>query len=249
MVDLSTLSEVAPGIFYTPHEFVLADDALIRFLKDKARSTPARRARLCAHPAPEADQHDMLIVSLHDTYVAPHRHPKSEGFVVIEGEADLLLFEADGRLARRITMGPASSGLPMFYRMPAGRYHSLAIRSEVLVFVESTRGPFSPLGYGARPLGLRRPPTQSWARLYRRAAVAGGRQSHSREGANLSWKRLIPYDASLGFRGIPASPGAISLPAPTCGGSGPSSAGAISIIRPIAPSLDPPGRSSAWSSW
>lgn len=143
VVNLSTLSEVAPGIFYTPHEFVLADDALIRFLKDKARSTPARRARLCAHPAPEADQHDMLIASHRDTYVAPHRHPKSESFLVIEGEADLLLFEADGRLARRITMGPAKSGLPMFYRMPAGRYHSLAIRSEVLVFVESTRGPFS----------------------------------------------------------------------------------------------------------
>jgi cupin fold WbuC family metalloprotein len=143
VVDLSTLNEVAPGIFYAPHEFVLADDALILFLKDKARSTPARRARLCAHPAPEADQHDMLIASHRDTYVAPHRHPKSESFMVIEGEADLLLFEIDGRLARRITMGPAKSGLPLFYRMPAGRYHSLAIRSEVLVFVESTRGPFS----------------------------------------------------------------------------------------------------------
>jgi cupin fold WbuC family metalloprotein len=143
LVDLSTLSEMAPGIFYTPHEFVLADDALILFLKDKARSTPVRRARLCAHPAPEADQHDMLIASHRDTYVVPHRHPKSESFMVIEGEADLLLFETDGQLARRITMGPAKSGLPMFYRMPAGRYHSLAIRSEVLVFVESTRGPFS----------------------------------------------------------------------------------------------------------
>jgi cupin fold WbuC family metalloprotein len=142
-VELSTLREVAPGIFYTPHEFVLVDDALMRFLKDKARTAPARRARLCAHPSPEADQHDMLIASHRDTYVAPHRHPKSESFLVIEGEADLLLFEADGRLARRITMGPANSSLPMFYRMPAGRYHSLAIRSEVLLFVESTRGPFS----------------------------------------------------------------------------------------------------------
>jgi cupin fold WbuC family metalloprotein len=151
VVELSTLNEVAPGIFYTPHEFVLADDALIGFLKDKARSAHARRARLCAHPAPEADQHDMLIVSHRDTYVAPHRHPKSESFLVVEGEADLLLFGADGRLARRITMGAANSGLPMFYRMPAGRYHSLAIRSEVLVFVESTRGPFSPLNMEEAP--------------------------------------------------------------------------------------------------
>ena len=142
-VDQSGLSEVAPGIFYTSQEFVLADQALITFLKDKAQNTPVRRARLCAHPAPGADQHDMLIASHRDTYVAPHRHPKSESFTIIEGEADLLLFEANGLLVHRVTMGPAGSGLPMFYRMPAGRYHGLAIRSQVLVFVESTRGPFS----------------------------------------------------------------------------------------------------------
>ena len=139
------LHEVAPGVFYGHGAFMLADRLTVDFLKQQARSTPLRRSRICAHPGPDADQHDMLIASHRDTYVAPHRHPsKSESFTVIEGEADLLLFEADGRLAGRIAMAPCGSGHPFFYRMPAGRYHGLDIRSELLVFAESTKGPFRP---------------------------------------------------------------------------------------------------------
>jgi cupin fold WbuC family metalloprotein len=138
------LVERAPGVFYTSRPFVLADAALLAFLKAAAARTPLRRARLCAHPDPGAAQHDMLIVSAAGTYVAPHRHPvKTESFVVLEGEADCLLFEADGRIADVVRMGSTGSGQPFFYRMPVNRYHSLAIRSEVLVFAESTMGPFS----------------------------------------------------------------------------------------------------------
>jgi len=144
-IRLQDLREVAPGIFYGSAPFMLADRASIEFLKEQARINPLRRARICAHPGPDADQHDMLIVSHRETYVAPHRHPaKSESFLVIEGEADVLLFESDGRLAARFTMGPCGSGHPFFYRMPAGRFHSLDIRSEWLVFAESTKGPFRP---------------------------------------------------------------------------------------------------------
>jgi cupin fold WbuC family metalloprotein len=139
------LREVAPGVFYGSEPFVLADRLIIEFLKEQARTNRLRRARICAHPGPDAEQHDMLIVSHRETYVAPHRHlSKSESFLVIEGETDVLLFGPDGRLATRFTMGPCGSDHPFFYRMPASRYHSLDIRSELLVFAESTKGPFRP---------------------------------------------------------------------------------------------------------
>ena len=139
------LREAAPGVFYGCEAFLLADYGTVEFLKAQARANALRRARICAHPDPESDQHDMLIASHHETYVAPHRHrSKSESFLVIEGEADILLFEPDGRLANRFLMGPAGSRHPFFYRMPAGRYHSLDIHSELLVFAESTKGPFRP---------------------------------------------------------------------------------------------------------
>jgi cupin fold WbuC family metalloprotein len=139
------LREVAPGVFYGSKALVLVDRSIIEFLKEQARTNRMRRARICAHPDPDADQHDMLIASHRDTYVAPHRHLlKSESFLVIEGEADVLLFGQDGRLATRFTMGPCGSNHPFFYRMPAGQYHGLDIRSELVVFAESTKGPFRP---------------------------------------------------------------------------------------------------------
>jgi cupin fold WbuC family metalloprotein len=146
------LREVAPGIFYGSDKLMLADRVSIEFLKQQAHASVARRARICAHLDPEAEQHDMLIVCHRNTYVAPHRHPsKSETFLIVEGEADILIFEDDGQLAARLPMGPFGSGLPFFYRMPAERYHSLDIRSEVLVFAESTQGPFRREGTESAP--------------------------------------------------------------------------------------------------
>ncbi|MCH9670235.1 MAG: WbuC family cupin fold metalloprotein [Gammaproteobacteria bacterium] len=137
------LDEVAPGIFYSKRAFVVADTDIVEFLKEQARTNEVGRARVCAHPNAEAEQHDMLIVSHRDTYVAPHRHlSKSESFIVIEGCAKVLIFDESGHVDDVFDMGAASSGLPFFYRMPIGTYHSLDIASEVLVFVESTKGPF-----------------------------------------------------------------------------------------------------------
>lgn len=137
------LREVAPGVFYADRDVVTADGAVLDLLMSVARASPLRRARLCAHPDPEAEQHDMLIVSHKDTYVAPHRHlSKSETMLVLQGEADALLFDEGGNLETVLPMGPMGSGRTFFYRMPPGRFHGLDIRSEFLVFVESTRGPF-----------------------------------------------------------------------------------------------------------
>lgn len=144
-VTSGDLREVAPGVFYTGRSIALFDSSIVSFLKVQASVNSVRRARICAHPSPEADQHDMLIVSHRDTYVAPHRHrSRSESFHIVEGEATLLLFTEEGANVEQVLMGPWSSGRPFLYRMPAGQYHSLSIDSEHLVFVESTKGPFRP---------------------------------------------------------------------------------------------------------
>jgi cupin fold WbuC family metalloprotein len=143
VIQPGDLTETGEGIFYSPHPLPLADQRLIEFLKDAARSTPRRRARFCAHPSADADQHDMLIVSDQDSYIAPHRHlEKSETFIVLEGLVDIILFDEQGRVTEIFPMGPPSSGKPFFYRMPPRQFHALSIRSELLVFLESTKGPF-----------------------------------------------------------------------------------------------------------
>lgn len=145
LVGPDDLTEVAPGVFYSPHPLPMIGRELLDLLKRAAASLPQRRARFCAHPSADAAQHDMVIASHRETYVAPHRHlENSETLTIIEGMAELLLFDEPGRLREAIAMGPPSSGRPFFYRMPPGQFHSLAIDSEVLVFVESTKGPFRP---------------------------------------------------------------------------------------------------------
>jgi dTDP-4-dehydrorhamnose reductase len=143
VVALDDLAEVAQGVYYSPYSLPLVDSGLIEFLKQVARTCPLRRARFCAHLTPDAEQHDMLIVTHCDSYVAPHRHMgKSETFVVLEGSADLILFDESGAVEKVVKMGAPASGRPFFYRMPPRQYHSLAMDSELLVFLENTKGPF-----------------------------------------------------------------------------------------------------------
>jgi len=138
------LKEVAEGVYYSPYPLPMIDSVLIEFLKHVARTCSLRRARFCAHSSPAAEQHDMLIVTHRDSYVTPHRHlTKSETFVVLEGSADIILFGESGAVQKVVRMGVPASGLPFFYRMPPGQFHSLAIESELLVFLENTKGPFS----------------------------------------------------------------------------------------------------------
>jgi dTDP-4-dehydrorhamnose reductase len=143
VLALEDLTEVADGVYYSPYPLPLVDSGLIEFLKRVSRTCPLRRARFCAHLTPDAEQHDMLIVTHRDSYVAPHRHlTKSETFVVLEGSADMILFDESGAVEKIVRMGAPTSGRPFFYRMPPRQFHSLAMDSELLVFLENTKGPF-----------------------------------------------------------------------------------------------------------
>jgi cupin fold WbuC family metalloprotein len=145
LVGHDMLRQTGEGVFYTDQNLVVLDKVIVGFLKESALAASRKRARLCAHPTPDSDQHDMLIVSHRQTYVAPHRHlVKSETFLILEGFANAILFDEGGTIRECIPMGPADSGRPFFYRMPAEQFHSLAIESEFLVFLESSKGPFTP---------------------------------------------------------------------------------------------------------
>ena len=135
--------KVSPEVFYNLTPSVGVSRQYVSFLKEAALETGRRRSRLCTHGAPEGPLHEMFIVHERDTYVRPHKHlAKSESLHIIEGSADLILFEEDGRITRVVPMGDYRSGRPFYYRIAPSCYHSLVIRSELLVFHETTTGPF-----------------------------------------------------------------------------------------------------------
>lgn len=130
-------------VVYAGEGLVTVDAAAIASLIADAAKNPRRRIRLCAHASVADAVHEMLIVHERSCYVRPHKHiGKSESFHVIEGHVDVVLFDDLGRVETSISMGPYGSNKPFFYRIAEPRFHTLIIRSEVLVFHETTSGPF-----------------------------------------------------------------------------------------------------------
>lgn len=137
------LRHISPEVVYSDGRFLAVSNEMVALLKGKAAESPRQRCRLCFHPDQRSAQQEMLIVMHRTSYVRPHRHiGKGETLTIIEGTCDTLLFDDAGIVMSAIPMSPASEGGCFFYRMPDGLFHTLIFRSEWLVFVETTVGPF-----------------------------------------------------------------------------------------------------------
>jgi cupin fold WbuC family metalloprotein len=134
------------------NEVFIAEDPIVRigsneieFLKQRARESTRKRARICAHKSNEDALHEMLIAIFACSYIRPHRHlGKSESFHIVEGEVDVAIFDDGGALSQVIQLGAPGLGRDFFYRLAESAFHTLIIRSDFLVVHEVTNGPFDP---------------------------------------------------------------------------------------------------------
>lgn len=134
---------LSPEVLYSDVAITVVDRSNIDLFKQRSSLNPRKRIRLCAYGSPDDRLHEMLIVHARGTYVRPHKHlEKTESTHIIEGLVDVVLFENDGRIERVISMGDYASGRPFYFRMKIPVFHTLIIRSDVLVFHETTNGPF-----------------------------------------------------------------------------------------------------------
>jgi len=132
-------------VLYPDAEIVTVRRAEMEALVDRSSGNPRKRIRLCTHKDPQDALHEMLIVHERSAYVRPHMHPgKIESMHVISGLVDVVVFDEAGEAREVISMGDYASGLPFYYRVDTPIFHTLLIRSDVLVFHEVTDGPFQP---------------------------------------------------------------------------------------------------------
>ena len=71
---------------------------------ERARVLFDLRPALFFHSGPADNPYCFLNVLLRGTYIRPHRHlvpPKSESFLVLEGLADVILFDNQGAIFPR----------------------------------------------------------------------------------------------------------------------------------------------------
>lgn len=143
-VESLRIRQENPEVFYPDESIVVVRRGDIEALIAQSARNPRKRARLCTHSAVDKKIHEMLIVHEKGIYVRPHKHlNKSESFHIIGGEVDIILFDEDGAITRVMPMGAYESGLGFYYRLSEPVYHTLLIRSDVVVFHEATGGPFN----------------------------------------------------------------------------------------------------------
>ena len=127
---------------YLPSGTAIGEPELASLI-ETARTTELKRARYCLHADADDKIHQMVIAVLRDSYVAPHRHlDKCESFQMIKGELEVVLFDAKGVETQRIALGEPGSGKPFLMRHSGEQWHTVLTLSEVVVFVETTTGPF-----------------------------------------------------------------------------------------------------------
>ena len=130
-------------VLYSADRIVRVSQEDIEFLKSAARKNKRERIRLCGHRSTDDTVHEMLIVHTRATYVRPHKHfGKSESFHVIEGTADIVVFDDLGSVVDVVPMGLGGTGRNFFYRLSEPAFHTLLITSDYFVFHETTSGPF-----------------------------------------------------------------------------------------------------------
>lgn len=115
----------------------------VEFLRREAAVSPRGRVRINFHPDNADSLHEMIIAIRPDSYIRPHKHPgKSEAFHMVHGEVDIVVFDDDGGVREVVPLAAGVGGKAFYYRMSKPYFHTLLVRSDILVVHEITNGPF-----------------------------------------------------------------------------------------------------------
>ena len=121
----------------------LLDAGLFASLIERARQSPRLRTNHNFHSSMEDNPHRFLNVMVKGTYITPHRHrdpPKSESFIVLEGELAFFTFDDAGQITGTHILGRDAVGVDI----QPGVWHTIAVLTEHVVCFEVKPGPYSP---------------------------------------------------------------------------------------------------------
>jgi cupin fold WbuC family metalloprotein len=119
----------------------LLDSALFESLIERARQSPRLRTNHNFHASMEDNPHRFLNVMIRGTYIAPHRHldpPKSESFLVLDGEIAFFTFDDSGRVATSHILGRDVTGIDA----APGIWHTMAPLTPHAICYEVKPGPY-----------------------------------------------------------------------------------------------------------
>lgn len=137
------MKKINDEVYYTENALARVGKDEIAFVKQHAFKNARQRCRLCMHLSPDDLLHEMLIALCKQSYIRPHKHQnKAESLHIIDGEVDLVFFNDEGEITEILSMGDYRSGKLFFCRISEPWYHTFLLRTEMLIFHETTTGPF-----------------------------------------------------------------------------------------------------------
>ncbi|WP_061222771.1 WbuC family cupin fold metalloprotein [Leptospira weilii] len=143
MINYSLQTKVSEEVYHSTQTFLGIQKGDIQELIEIAKRTKRQRARICSHLNGNELLQEMFIVHPKGAYVRPHKHiEKPESMMILEGEVDFVTFNDNGEIENTMNMGAYHTGKIFYDSMRSSIYHTLLIRSEWLVFLEITKGPF-----------------------------------------------------------------------------------------------------------
>lgn len=130
------------------NEVKLISGSLFNAVAALAGASPRLRMNYNFHSDPADNPHRLLNVLLRGTYIRPHRHlapPKSELFLVLEGIADVIIFDDHGAIAERYRLGEESLEDRLWgVDISPGVWHTILPRTARVVCFEAKPGPWVP---------------------------------------------------------------------------------------------------------
>jgi len=126
----------------------IIDEALFDQVAALAQAAPRQRMNYNFHASAEDNPHRFLNVLMRGTYIRPHRHlepPKSEAFLVLEGVAEVVVFNEEGSVSARYRLGEEVDGRKRWgVDLAPGVWHTVVAVSERVVCYEVKPGPWEP---------------------------------------------------------------------------------------------------------
>ena len=142
-MDFLTQYKKNSEVYHSKENFFSLSKEDINRLISLAKNTTRGRVRYCSHSSGQESLHEMFIVHPKGAYVRPHKHiDKIESMLVIDGEVDYIMFDNDGNVDNVVKMGNYESKKSFYQTIRKDKFHTLVIKSEWLVFLEITNGPF-----------------------------------------------------------------------------------------------------------
>ena len=142
-MNFLTQNKKTPEVYHSKENFFSLTKEDINKLISLAKDTNRGRVRYCSHSSEQETLHEMFIIHPKGAYIRPHKHlDKIESMLVIDGEVDYIMFNNDGNVDNVVQMGNFESKKPFYQTIRKDKFHTLIIKSEWLVFLEITQGPF-----------------------------------------------------------------------------------------------------------